>query len=80
MSVVQNCQSRGRRARKHCHLIEDREFIKGLSREAPAGRGQKVRTDLKWYVHKGGEKNSANVHEKTLKDISLYMQLAYNFS
>ena len=47
---------------------------------ASAGRGQKVRTELKWYVHKGGEKNSANVHEKTLQDVSLYMQLACNFS
>ena len=49
-------------------------------KETSAGRGQKVRTDLKWYVHKGVKKNSANVHEKTLKDMSLYMQLACNFS
>ena len=31
-------------------------------------------------MHKGVKKNSANVHEKTLKDMSLYMQLACNFS
>ena len=47
---------------------------------ASAGRGQKVRTELKWYVYKDSEKNLANVHEKTLKDMSLYMQLACNFS